>query len=311
MSSLAARKRLVLSICLLLAAQSLWSDTDCPKCDCSHFPISDPECVKCCFSEKIEVTSLSNTSVTGKPILPEEKQSDETFQIEKTTRINGKPRTGAAATVYYRVSRGQRIATQVDELAALHGALVPANSPSPPDTCEQLALQFRERGRQIPPIPTDALRIFFGDSEAYSTEQRFIIWKIVGEETLVLQKTESGMFVSAKLRDPDGKVVADIVNNEFFINLQGQYKIERPGQSTLVVHDNQRRLVLDVQFLSPRVIKILGNFFGPNGVNFTIDEKEYAITSKSGGKFIFSHSCFGGGGAGLFELTADGRMLVR
>src|SRR5271154_1389419 len=236
---------------MLMASLSLGADTDCGKCDCSHFPISDADCVTCCFSEKITVTSSTDTSVTGKPALRDQNQGEKTFQIRKGTRINGKLQSGTTTTVYYHVSNGERVATRIDEMAALRGALAPANSPSPQDTCEDLAAGLRARGVPVPSVPPDALKIFFGDSEAYSTEQRFIVLKVGDEETMVLQRTESGMFVSLKVRGPDGKLLADIVDNEFFVNLD-QARIERPGPSSLVMYDSHRQRVLDIEFLSPR-----------------------------------------------------------
>jgi hypothetical protein len=164
---------------------------------------------------------------------------------------------------------------------------------------------------QMPPIPPDALRIFFGDSEGYSLEQRFIVWKIGDEETLVLQRTQSGMFVSAKVRGPDGKLLANIVNNEFFVNLRGQYHMVSPQPSSLIVYDNSHEEVLNVEFLSPRVIKILGKFFGPNGDSIAISQERQVFTSKKGAKLVSSSGCFGGGGTGMIELTASGQILVR
>src|SRR6266403_6204559 len=214
---------------------SLWP-TDCTKCDCSHFPISDPECVKCCFSQKGTVTDSTSTSVTLAPISGNGKQPAKTFQVQKNAKINGQLRQGAIATVYYHSVYGQDIATRVDGPGYSHGSLVPANLPSPPDTCAEISAQISERRKMLglpplPAIPADAMRIFFGNSEAYSTEQRLIVWRIGGDEILVLQRTESGMLVSAKVRGPDGQLEAEIVDNEFFINPRNSYTVKGAGTS--------------------------------------------------------------------------------
>jgi hypothetical protein len=284
---------------------SLWP-TDCPKCDCSHFPISDPECVKCCFSQKGTVTASSGTSVTLAPSSGAENQTAKTFQIQKTTKINGQLQQGATATVYYHTVDGQDVATRVDGLGFSHGSLLPAGLPAPPDTCAELAEQFKMRGLpNPPPIPPEAMRIFFGDSEGYSTEQRLIVWTIGTDEILVLQKTESGMAVSTKVRGRDGQLEAQIVDNEFFINPRDAFRMQGIGTSSLVVFNPQEQRILEIGFLNPHVIKILGTFFGPGGEEITIGEHEQIFASH-GARMVSSHNCFGGGGRGMIRLTPTG-----
>jgi len=164
--------------------------------------------------------------------------------------------------------------------------------------------------RPVPPVPENAMKIFFGNSEAYSNEERLVVLKFVDEEALILQRTTSGMFVSFKVRGPDGKLVAQAVDNNFFINLGDAYRIERPDPSDLSLYDKEGGLVLKVQFLNPGVIKILGRFFGPNGESVNLTEDEQTFTSRINARFITHHSCFGGGN-GLIEMTADGQILVR
>ncbi len=291
---------------------SLWP-TDCTKCDCSHFPISDPECVKCCFSQKGTVTDSSSTSVTLAPISGDGKQPAKTFQIQKTTKIQGKLEKGAPATVYYHTVNSQDIATRIDGLGYSHGSLVPSNLPNPPDTCEEVVAKFAERRKMLgvpplPAIPADAMRIFFGDSEAYSTEQRVIVWKIGTDDILVLQKTESGISVSAKVRGPDGQLEAQIVDSEFFINPRNSFRIQGAGTNSLIVLNPQDERILEIDFLNPHVIKILGTFFGPSGEQIIISEHEQIFASHDA-KFISHHDCFAGG-SGIIELRAPG-VVVR
>jgi|SRR5580704_11732177 hypothetical protein len=303
-------RHLPLLTLLLLAAFRQQSVIDCSKCDCSHFPIDTPECVKCCFSTKITVTATSSTSVTGKPVLEKQNQQEEKFKVGKATKINGQVIPGATATVYYRRVEGEQVATRIDELQALPGALVPGHSPSPPDTCEQLAERLRMLGRQVPPVPENAMKIFFGNSEAYSSQERLVVLKFVDEEALVLQRTTSGMFVSFKVHGPDGKLVAQAVDNNLFINLGDAYRIERADTSDLSLYDKEGGLVLKVQFLNPRVIRILGRFFGPNGESINLTEDEETFQSRTSAQFIITHTCFGGGN-GVIEMTANGQILVR
>jgi hypothetical protein len=303
--------RIVLLAVFSLGALSLRSDTECPGCDCGHFPISDPNCVKCCFVQKGTVTSASSTSVTLAPISGNEKQPVKTFKIQKSTKINGQVKEGAIATVYFRRAEDQNVATRIDGLGFSHGSLVPGNLPNPPDTCAEVFERLRMRGLIVPQIPADAMRIFFGTSEAYSTEQRFIVWKVGNDDILVLQKTETGMSVSAKLRGPDGQLIAQIVDNEFFINSHNSFEIKGAGTSSLVVYSDKGERILEIEFMNPRVIKILGTFFGPNGEKIAISEDEAVFASQSGAKFISSRSCFGGSDRGVIEMSADGTIKVR
>jgi hypothetical protein len=288
---------------------SIWPN-DCPKCDC-HFPISDPECVKCCFFQKGTVTDSSSTSVTLAPISGREKHSAKTFQIQETTKINGHLQQGASATVYYHTVDGQDIATRIDGPGYSHGSLVPADLPNPADTCAENLERLKMLGLPIPmaaQIPADAMKIFFGDSEGYSTEQRLIVWTIGTDEILVLQKTEFGMSVSAKVRGRDGQLEAQIVDNEFFINPRNSFRIQGGGTSSLSVFDPQGQKILEIEFLNPRAIKMLGTFFGPNGEEITIGQNEQVFLSH-GGKFVSSHSCFGGGNLGMIELLPTGIVI--
>jgi hypothetical protein len=213
---------------------------------------------------------------------------------------------GASATVYYHTVDGQDIATRIDGPGYSHGSLVPADLPNPADTCAENA----ERGRRLgfptlPAIPADAMRIFFGDSEGYSTTQRLIVWTIGTDEILVLQRTESGMSVSAKIRARDGQLEAQIVDNEFFINPRNSFRIQGAGTSTLSVFNPQGQRILEIEFLNPHVIKILGTFFGPSGEEITIGQNEQFFASH-GAKLHSSHSCFGGGDRGMIELLPTG-----
>lgn len=300
----------ITTLALFISAPlSLWP-TDCPKCDCSHFPISDPDCVKCCFAQKGTVTDSTDTSVTIAPISRDGKHPPKTFRVQKTTKINGQLRQGAPATVYYHTVDGQDVATRVDGIDYVHGSLVPADLPSPADTCEEIRELFKRQGMRVPaPVPADAMRIFLGNSEAFSTEQRLIFLTIDGDEVLALQKTESGMSVSVKVRGRDGQLEAQIVDNEFFINPRNSFRMQGAGSSSLVLFSPQNERILDIEFLNPHVIRILGNFYGPHGEEIKIDEDEQAYGSSNGAKFISSHDCFRGGSGGMIELLPTGIQI--
>jgi hypothetical protein len=77
------------------------------------------------------------------------------------------------------------------------------------------------------------------------------------------------------------------------------------GTSSLVVFNPQEQRILEIGFLNPHVIKILGTFFGPGGEEITIGEHEQIFASH-GARMVSSHNCFGGGGRGMIRLTPTG-----
>lgn len=301
-----------LAIAALLASLTTLSDQKCPKCDCSHFPISDPDCAKCCFSQKGTVISLSPTALTVEPVLAKKEQPVKTFEIKTSTKLNGNLKEGTTATIYYHIVDDRNVATRIDGSDFLHGLLIPANLPSPPDICEALEAHFAQRaGRAARQIPKDAMRIFFGPSEAYSTSQRLVVWKIANHDILVLQKTEKGISVSAELRGPDGQLIAEIVDNDFFINLRDSFRIQGAGTPFLKVSNDKGERILEIDFINSNVIKILGTFFGPNGEKIALSESEAAFSSPSGTSFSSHGDCLGGSDQGTIEMNADGSMYIR
>lgn len=312
--------RILLLATLSLIPMQLRSDT-CPGCDCTHFPVTDPKCESCCFAQKGTITSASSDSATLAPIAGKE-QPPKTFKITHSTKINGQLKQGAVATIYYHKSDEGNVATRIDGLGYSYGSLIPGNLPTPPDTCERVWRNLR-RLRESEPRPTpgplaslpsrmppNAMRVFLGNSEAYSTDGRLVVFKSGDDDLIVLQRTETGMFVSAKVRDRDGGLVAQIVDNQFFINPHDSYKISGAGTNSLIVKDSTGDRLLDVQFVNPLTVRILGTFFGLTGDKISIGEDQQVFESSLGSNFSSSENCFGGGPAGLIELHANGAITV-
>ncbi|MGC1621089.1 MAG: hypothetical protein WA765_21555, partial [Candidatus Acidiferrum sp.] len=128
------------------------------------------------------------------------------------------------------------------------------------------------------------------------------------EEVLVLQNTDSGLSISAVVRGPDGKLEAQIIDNEFFINPRNSFRIQRVGGSSLTVFNPQGEQILDVKFLNAHAIKILGKFFGLGGEQINIGEDEQVYTSH-GATFATVSNCFAGDSFGIIELTPTGIQI--
>jgi hypothetical protein len=294
----------------VLAALAAQQGADCPSCDCSHYPVTGDGCSKCCFSQKGTVTSSSGTTITVAPVSNVTKQPVKTFQIRDTTKMNGQPREGDSATIYYHAADGQDVATRIDLLRFLSGALVPANLPNPPDICE-MQNPFRiAHGWPAIEVPADAMRVFLGNTEVYSTSQRFMVLKIDDDETMLLQKTETGMFVSLRVRDQEGRLIAQVVDNQFFINPHNSFQIKGAGTNSLKVYNGRGDRIFDLELLNPRVVIILGTFFGPQGEEITIGKDQQIFTdAKIGSKLSFLSPVCIAGSHGAILMDGKGMKL--
>jgi hypothetical protein len=217
------------------------------------------------------------------PPVGTQKRAPKTFQIKPNTKINGELKEGVGATVYYHEEEGLDTATRIDTAGYLRGLLTPANAPGPPD--------ISACGGRVPP---DAMRILFGNSEAYSLDDRYVVWNVSDEDLLVLQKTTAGLSVSVTVRDSSGAIAAEIVDNHFFVNVHDFFRIDTLSSHSLVLYDGAGKQVFDIEFLNPRTVKILGTFFGRRGEQISIAEDQ----QKFGG-LIMSRNCFGGGGGAI------------
>jgi hypothetical protein len=154
-----------------------------------------------------------------------------------------------------------------------HGVLLPANDPSPLSPCGK--------------IPSDAITLFLGNSAVFNNVFPHTVLMVHGESILSIGKIGPGMTVSAKVFSADGRIIAAIVDNEFFINPNNFFRRERPDKSTLVVFDQGDREVLRVRYLNPSAIKILGIFNFPEIAPIVIKENQQVIGDR------FSAFCFG------------------
>lgn len=131
----------------------------------------------------------------------------------------------------------------------LHGLLLPANDPTPNNPCHE--------------IPDGAMLILLGNSASFATRFPHTIIRVKGEDILTLTKKDNELAVSVKIFSRDGRIVAEIRDNEFSINPNNYFRRERPDRHTLIVYDQEDRKVLDVRFINPRTVRFLGIFNHP------------------------------------------------
>jgi hypothetical protein len=231
-------------------------------CDCYHFPIST-KCEHLCGMASGKIAEVTNsTVVVEKQSTSDSVSAKKTFKLGPATKKNGVLKQGAPVTVYYR--REGDVAEQVDLVEALKGLLVPGNEPDPPlpPSCDK------------PPSP-NALRVYLGGSSVgYSTSDEITVLRVKGDELLGIRRISKGLAISAKTFSEDGKIIADIVDNRFYINPNNSFRMDKPDSHSIRVYDLQDRKVLDVRYINPHSVKVLGIFKVPGSQGITIGEDE-------------------------------------
>ncbi len=111
---------------------------------------------------------------------------------------------------------------------------------------------------------------------------------------LTINKNVEGIAVSANIFGPDGRIVAQMIENKFHINPNNYYRTEQ-DEHTLVVYDQYARKVLDVRFLNPSSVRVLGIFHCPGQSPITIEESVVKI----GNRPYMSMGCLGEATVGL------------
>ncbi len=271
---------------LVLLFTSTANAQQCPDCDCYHFPIPK-KCENCCGVANGKITSVTNSSVV---ITEKESASDgvtakKSFVLKPDTKKNAVLKEGAPATVYYR--RQGNVATQIDLVEALKGLLVPADEPDPP---------LPESCYRVHPVPPDALRVYLGGNAGYTTSDQVTVLSVRGTDLLDLRRTPNGLAINAKTFSEDGKIIAEIIDNRFYINPNNFFRMEKPDSHSIIVYDTHDRKVLDVRYVNSHSVKVLGIFQVPGTLPVIIDEYQLSF-----GGFHSTGSCYGG--ARLFNIS--------
>jgi len=143
-------------------------------------------------------------------------------------------------------------------------------------------------------IPDKAIALFFGNSVAYTSTFPHTIIEVGGQPLLSIDKKNENITISAKFFSSNNRIVAELKENEFYINPNNYFRIEKPNEHSLIVYDQQGDKILNVHFINSSAIKILGRFYLPNRSPIIIDED---IQSYGGLKM--SGNCFGENGVDI------------
>jgi hypothetical protein len=158
-----------------------------------------------------------------------------------------------------------------------HGLLIPSTEPTPPNPCKD-------------PPPKEALLLFLGKSLMFAGRSPFPAITIANEPLLIIERTPDGIFLTVTIRSQDGRVVAQVIKNEFHINPNNYYRMERPDRHTLAVFDQQGNPALSVKYLNPAAIKITGIFQAQGRPPVIVTEDQLILP----GNNVFSSPCLGG-----------------
>jgi hypothetical protein len=132
----------------------------------------------------------------------------------------------------------------------LHGWLTFGREPLPSNKCTE---QYSG----------DGVFMFVGNNIDFISHFPNIVLRIGNDDLLVVDRREGKVAVNAKVFSSDGKIVAEIKENEFFINPNNYFRRERPNTHSLAVYDQQDRKVLDIDYFNSRGIRLDGIFSDP------------------------------------------------
>ncbi len=226
------------------------------------------KCENCCGVTSGKITSVTNSRVeiTENTTTSDAVTAKKTFALKPDTKKNGILREGAPATVYYR--KEGNVATQVDLVEALKGLLIPGDEPDPalPSSCYR-----------VHPVPPDALRVYLGGDAGYTTADQVTVLTVRGTDLLALRRTSKGLAINAKTFSEDGKIIAEIIDNRFYINPNNFFKMVRPDSHSITVYDLRNRKVLDIRFINSHSVKVLGIFQLPGVAPVIIDEAQLSV----------------------------------
>lgn len=194
--------------------------------------------------------------------------------MKPNTKKNGVLKPGLPATIYYH--KEGSVAAQVDLVEALKGLLVPGNEPDPP------------LPSGCPGVPPNDLKVFLGDSLAYTSKDELTLLRIKGIDALGLRRTPNGVATFAKVFSEDGKMVVQIVDNHFYFNPGNSFRVDTPDSHTLAVYDSLQMQILYIRYMNPYSIRVKGIFPTPRGTPVVITDNELQL-----GNSLFSGSCFG------------------
>jgi len=152
----------------------------------------------------------------------------------------------------------KREAKELSEtLKEFSGTLIPANDPTPQNPC---------------PF-SGSVGVFLGSSVAWANTFPFTVLLFNSKPVLTIDKDDHGILVGTEIRDRSGVLIARMRRNEFDVNANNIFKKVRPDRSTLVVENQNGETVLNIRYLNPSSVRVVGVYRDKNSV-LSINDSE-------------------------------------
>ena len=164
---------------------------------------------------------------------------------------------------------------------------------SPPSGHEDLISELKELNNNdvgflspgtstTPPIdgqiPDGSIAIFFGDTATSNSQFPHVVIAQAGEPMLTLGVESNRLWVSANFFSKDGEVIAKIVKNKVYVNKANMtYWMREQTDNRLTVFNKQNKIVIDVVYLNPSAVAILGDFYLRNGFPVIIEPHKVVL----------------------------------
>jgi hypothetical protein len=117
---------------------------------------------------------------------------------------------------------------------------------------------------------------FLGNSVVWTDKFPMKVLSQMNEEMIVIEREgNSAISLTAKFFNQRGEFICHIVRNRFRLN-PANYTMDDSTPHKLVVYDNAKQ-VLSIEYINPRAIRILGDFYLRNGAHLVIGPDEQQI----------------------------------
>jgi hypothetical protein len=195
-----------------------------------------------------------------------------------------------------------KVASRIDELRkkqspATIGELLPGDNEN---------LVFPSLPKQfLAEVAASQFHVFLGNNVFCVNKFPFTIFRQRKESMIILYKDGDKITFSAKFFNREGKAICEIVGNQFRLNYNNIFRTERPSPSHLIVVDDALENTLEIKYLNPHAVEIVGGFFLRDGVRINIDDENLSLQDSTGGKTILAKPTVFLGKEGDYAISFD------
>jgi hypothetical protein len=119
----------------------------------------------------------------------------------------------------------------------------------------------------IDPLPVgaspDTIQLFLGDDLRVLSSSQNPVLAIGGKPFLSIAIRDGLMRLTATILDNNNQPICRIINNEFQAFPERSFNPKQPDEHSLIVRDAEGNEVLNVRFLNPKTIWLIGRFHLP------------------------------------------------